>query len=132
MKRTKNLLDAGVNNDIATKIYVYGDSNLNIASVNNGKEYLEDYSYTDTVYETIIYNTDITDATELKEWGKKQLELMCKPTYSYEVSAIDLRTLPEYKDNISNGFKLYDVIDIVDIVDSAITDSLYERRRIIS
>lgn len=109
-------------NDIITRLYVYGYQNLNIADDNDGKEYLEDFRYTDTVYEGIITNNDITDQRELKNWGIKQLAKMCQPAVKLSTDIIDLR---EYDGYNHEKFK---VNDIVDVVDDDLLEEQYQAR----
>jgi hypothetical protein len=110
-------------NRIITRLYVYGADDLNIAAVNDGKEYLEDYSYTARRYTAIISNPDIADATQLKAWGIKEFANLSKPRYSYLVKAVDLRTLEEYS---HETFSLGDMADVYDADVGA-----YERIRIV-
>jgi hypothetical protein len=109
-------------NDLITKLYVYGYQNLNIASDNDDKEYLEDYRYTDKVYEGIITNNDITNQRELKNWGIKQLVKMCQPAIKLTTDIIDLR---EY-----NGYSQenFDINDIVDVIDDDLLEEQYQAR----
>jgi hypothetical protein len=98
-------------NRIITRLYVYGMDNLNIAEVNDGKEYLEDYSYTLRTYSAIVQNPDISDQEQLKQWGLRQLKYLSKPRFSYSVKAVDLRTLPEHS---HETFALNDMVDVFD------------------
>ena len=98
-------------NRIITRLYVYGADDLNISDVNDGKEYLEDYSYTSRRYSAIIPNPDIYESAQLKTWGLKELAKICKPRYSYLAKIIDLRTLPEYN---HETFTFGDMADVFD------------------
>lgn len=77
--------------DITTRLYVYGNSYLNIADVNGGKEYLDNRSYTSEVLEGIVQHNDIYRQDTLLAWGKKQSEKLCKPRFSYEIELLDMR-----------------------------------------
>ena len=98
-------------NKIYTKIYPFGHDDLDIASVNGGKKYITNYSYTSRTYVGIYKNQDIYDAQELLEKATAELELNCKPRYNYKVKIADLRTLPEYS---HEQFSLGDMADVVD------------------
>lgn len=98
-------------NKIYTKIYPFGHDDLDIASVNGGKKYITNYSYTSRTYVGIYKNQDIYDAQELKDKATAELELNCKPRYNYKVKIADLRTLPEYA---HEEFSLGDMADVVD------------------
>jgi hypothetical protein len=84
-------------NRIVTKLYAFGHDDLDIASVNNGKKYITNFSYTDKEYTAIYKNQDIYDAQELKDKATIELEFNCKPRHLYKVKIADLRTLPEYE-----------------------------------
>lgn len=109
-------------NDIVTRLYVYGYQNLNIADDNDGKEYLEDFRYTDVVYEGIITNNDITDQRELKNWGIKQIAKMCQPAIKLSAEMIDLREFDGYK------HEKFKVNSIVDVVDDDLLEEQYQAR----
>ncbi|HZX21313.1 MAG TPA: phage tail protein [Clostridia bacterium] len=98
-------------NKIYTKIYPFGHDDLDIASVNDGKKYITNYSYTYRNYIGIYKNQDIYDAQELMDKATAELELNCKPRYNYKVKIADLRTLPEYS---HEDFTLGDLADVID------------------
>ncbi len=77
--------------EIYTRLYVYGNENLNIAAVNGGKEYLDNFSYTSEVLEGIVTHSDIYSQDTLLRWGKKQGEKFCKPRFTYSIDLCDLR-----------------------------------------
>lgn len=96
---------------IVTRLYPFGESDLDIASVNNGVKYVENFSHTDKVYEGIWSNTGITEPGELKIEAEKHLAKICEPRYTYRVKIADLRTLPEYT---HDQFEVGDIVDIID------------------
>ena len=98
-------------NKIYTKIYPFGHDDLDIASVNDNKKYITNYSYTSRIYVGIYKNQDIYDAQELKDKATAELELNCRPRYNYKVKIADLRTLPEYA---HEEFSLGDMADVID------------------
>lgn len=105
-----NLKFTGNSSDIVTKLYVYGKKNeqtgeyLTIASVNDGKEYLEDYTYTDRVIVDSVVDERYTVPQSLKEYGQSVLLEKCMPSrsYSFDVS------------NTDGTIYLYKVVTIVD------------------
>jgi|GEM_PF-1998662 len=107
-------------NRIVTKLYAFGADDLDIASVNDGKKYVENHSFTSRNYVDIYSNPDIYDPQELKEKAEAELALRCKPRYNYKTKMVDLRTLPEYS---HEDFSLGDMADILneklDITDKA-------------
>lgn len=98
-------------NKIITKLYAFGHDDLDIASVNGGKKYITNYSYTPRTYIGIYKNQDIYDPQELLEKATAELELNCRPRYNYKVKVVDLRTLPEYS---HEDFSVGDMADVID------------------
>lgn len=113
-------LNRTINRNIITRLYVYGKDNLNIASANGGKEYLEDYSYTSTPLCGIMQNNDITNAGDLVLWGKRELEKVCRPQITLKLSLIDRAML--------EGGVSFEVSDIIDVYDEDLADSKYQAR----
>lgn len=111
-------------NKIITKAYVLGYGNLNIKSVNSGKGYIEDHSYTDAVYtgyinQDLIFDTnDEGGQKQLLYWGKKELSKKCRPRKSINLSVTDLRT--------SEGYE-HEIFDIGDIVRVYYRDDIGEK-----
>lgn len=97
--------------DVITKLYPFGESDLNIGSVNGGVIYLTNNTYTAEVLEGIWVNQDIADATELKAEAEKYLAKVCKPRHNYRVKQVDLRTLSGYQ---HEDFDLGHLVDIID------------------
>ncbi len=97
-------------NRLVTKLYAFGEDNLDISSVNNGVKYVTDFSYTAREYVGIYCNPDISDAQELKDKAVAELSLICRPRYNYKAKIVDLRTLPEYS---HEDFSLGDMADIL-------------------
>ena len=99
------------NNDIVTRLYAFGENDLDIYAINDGKKYVENYSYTDEIWWGIFQDQKIHEQQELKEKAEKALAKMCKPRRTYRVKMADLRTLPEYQ---HEDFQLGDVVDVID------------------
>lgn len=98
----KNLISIQRKEDhnIITRLYVYGNSNLNIAAVNGGKEYIDNFTYTTEIIEDIVSHADIYTQSFLLDWGKKQSAFYAKPRYTYSVDLLKHvaevgQTLPE-------------------------------------
>ena len=113
------------NNKIITKLCPLGESGLNIKSVNNDSEWLTNYSYTDSILEGIENNPDITDPTQLKAWGERKLEQLCKPRKELTVQAILLYQV--------EGYELEEIAlnDIVDVINYANISGDIERLRVV-
>ncbi len=112
IRYTKNMkhITRTQSNKLVTKLYCFGKDDLDIASVNNGKKYVTDFSFTNNEYTGIYSNPDIEDAEELKQKGIAELALNCRSKYYYQTKMIDLRTFPEYS---HEEFALGDMADIL-------------------
>ena len=127
VKYQKNMqsLEKLYNNKIITKLCPLGESGLNIKSVNNGSEWLTNYSYTDSDLEGIENNPDITDPTQLKAWGERKLQDLCKPRKELTVQAILLYQV--------EGYELEEIAlnDIVDVINYANISGDIEQLRVV-
>lgn len=105
-----NLKFTGNSSNLVTRLYVYGKKDeqtgeyVTIASVNDGKEYLEDFTYTDKIVVDSVVDERYTIPQELKEYGQSILAEKCIPSrsYSFDVS------------NVDGTIYLYKVVTIVD------------------
>lgn len=100
-------LEKAYNNKIITKLCPLGENGLNIKSVNTNSVWLENYTYTNTVLEGIENNPDLTDPAQLKRWGERKLQILCRPSIELDVKLALL-----YK---VEGYEL-ETIDLNDIV----------------
>lgn len=114
-------LERNINKNIVTRLYVYGKDGLNIASSNDGKEYLEDYSYTSTPLYGLVENNDISNVGDLIVWGKRELEKLSTPQVTLKISLIDRPLLD------GSGVSFF-VSDMVDVVDEDLSESRYRAR----
>lgn len=80
-----------------TIIIPYGKNGLTIETVNDGKNYLENYQYSKKRLAYIWKDESYTDPQALKEDAELKLEELSKPTESYSCDVIDLaRQRKEY------------------------------------
>lgn len=100
-------LEKAYNNKIITKLCPLGENGLNIKNVNTNSVWLENYTYTNTVLEGIENNPDLTDPAQLKRWGERKLQMLCRPSIELDVKLALL-----YK---VEGYEL-ETIDLNDIV----------------
>lgn len=114
----KNMTERPVvtyDNSLITRAYLLGYGNLNIKQVNDGKSYIDDFSYTDTVYEgyleqPLIYDTrDEGGQKQLLYWGKKELAKQCRPRKNVSFSVTDVRTTEGMEHEV---FDIHDVVRI--------------------
>lgn len=121
----------------ANRLIVYGSDGLNIESVNNGKPYVENFTYARqqlglgssdpvpvwAIKEAIYENGDIDDATELKADGEKKVAETSVPKVKYSIKFADLRNKQGYTGEIfdfgdtvtlnDKDFKVEDVDQLV-------------------
>ncbi len=112
VKYEKNMqsLEKAYNNKIITKLCPLGENGLNIKSVNTNSVWLENYTYTNTVLEGIENNPDLTNPIQLKKWGERKLQMLCRPSIELDVKLALLYKIEGYElENI-------DLNDIVRVV----------------
>lgn len=113
----KSLKYTGSTKLFATRLYPYGKKDddgkyLTIASVNSGKEYVENHSYTDRIISAGWIDERYTDANSLKNAAEKKIKEMAYPVRSYQCEVSDLARLhPEFS---FLSFALYRVVTLVD------------------
>ena len=110
-KKNLKSITRTANHDIVTKLYPFGENDLDIASVNDGKKYLTNFTYTNNVYVGFFMKQEIGEPQVLKEKATEVLAKMCKPRYTYRTGLVDVRTLPEYS---HEDFSLGDMVNVVD------------------
>lgn len=76
--------------DYVTRLYPKGKDGLTIASINNGKEYIENFQYSNKVLELIWEDNRYTDVNSLKEDAEIKLDELSKPKRTYQASISDL------------------------------------------
>lgn len=104
----------GSSSGLVTKLYAYGKDGLTFASLNNGKEYVENHSYTDKVIVDVWRDERYTDVQSLYDDTVAKLAAVAVPEHSYTCKVIDLaKTNPSVYSGILN-YNLYDVITLVD------------------
>lgn len=86
-----------------TVVYPYGKNGLDISSVNGGKKYLSDYTYTNKQIEKVIVNNGLTYAEDVLRWGQGMLEEYSQPKSSYQLKLSSIQ-----------GVELGDSIMLVD------------------
>lgn len=107
----------------ATVLYPYGRNGLSISDFNNGREYLEDYSWYTSQGLTLaeakqkykkeyIWQDDRFILTSnLLDAAKKKLEELSQPIISYECSVLDLSSITGLGENtfyIGDTVRVYD------------------------
>ena len=105
-----NLKFIGDSSGLITRLYVYGKKDeqsgeyLTIASVNDGKEYLEDFSYSDKIISDSVVDERYTIPQNLKDYGESVLSEKCIPKRSYTFDV----------NNLDGQVYLYKIVTIID------------------
>lgn len=108
----KELSIQGNSYDYCTRIIPIGKDNLRISNVNNGKEYVENYQYSNKV-KTIYWKDDrYTIVENLKEDAEAKLDEISKPYRAYAADIINLAKLNDKYKNILD-YKLGDTITLI-------------------
>ena len=99
--------------DYYTRIIPIGKNGLNITSVNNGLNYLENYQYSDKILAYIWKNEDYDNAQALKDDAELYLDDLSKPEVSYSAEIRDLAAQSDTYEALD--FALGDTITLVDL-----------------
>ena len=101
---------SGNSKDFVTRLYPYGKKDeatgeyLNISSVNNGLEYIDNNQYSDNIVVGSWVDERYTNPTRLKKAAIKRLKTLSTPVRSYTCDVI----------NIGQNISLYKVITLID------------------
>lgn len=98
--------------DYYTRIIPIGANELTIESVNDGKNYLENYQYSNKVKTYIWKDESYTDPQALMEDAELKLEDLSKPAVSYSADVLDLAKQQEKYSILSYG--LGDTVTLID------------------
>ena len=109
--------------DFFTRIYALGKDDITFASVNEGKDYVEDFSYSNELISGIIVDTTISDPNTLLNLATNTLAEKSKPCESYTFQVFNLSKLS--KDDYS--LKDVKVNDIVKYIDRKRKREVYHR-----
>lgn len=108
----KNLAIQGNSYNFFTRIIPIGKDNLRISSINNGKDYLENYQYSNKVKTYYWIDERYTIVENLKEDAEAKLNEISKPYRAYVADIINLAKLNnKYKDILD--FKLGDTVHLI-------------------
>lgn len=108
---------------LVTRLYVKNADGLTIANLNDGKPYLEDYSFSSDVKVATYDFPAGTSPFTMMERGQDLIAERAKPAYSYEVTVNDLSA------KTGNPIDRFDVADFVTVVDEEV--GISDRQRIV-
>lgn len=108
----KRLQKKSDSHDFYTRVIPLGEDGLTIESVNGGKNYLDNFQYSDKVISYIWKEESYTDPQALMEDAELWLNDHSKPEVSYQV---EVRNLAAQNDQYSVlSYKLGDTVKIID------------------
>ncbi len=108
MKSIQRIVDT---RSLVTRLYAYGKDGMTFASINNSKEYVEDYSYTSEVRIATLDASSFTNPYQMLEFANMRLGQYAKPRISYVMSAMDLSVLTGYE---HEEWELGDIVTVND------------------
>lgn len=94
-----------------TRLYAYGKDGITFASINGGREYVEDYTYSNEVRVSTLDCSNFTNPYQMLEFAKMRLGEYAKPRVSYVLSAMDLSVLTGYE---HEQWQLGDIVTVDD------------------
>lgn len=82
---------------LITRLYAVGKDGMTFASINGGKPYVEDYTYTGEIRVSTLDLSNFTNPYQMLEFTKMRMAEYGKPRVSYVLSAMDLSVLTGYE-----------------------------------
>lgn len=105
----------GKSTDLCTRLYAEGADGLTFATLNDGKNYVEDFTYTDKVISAYWKDERYTDAQSLLDDARAKLAESAVPQRSYDCDVLDLAsTNPEIY-----GFENFSLFNVITLIDDA-------------
>jgi hypothetical protein len=108
MKSIKRVIDT---QSLITRLYAYGKDGMTFASINDGKEYVEDTTYTNEIRVSTLDCSNFTNPYQMLEYAKMRLADYASPRISYVLNAMDLSVLTGYE---HEAWKLGDIVTVKD------------------
>jgi phage minor structural protein len=96
---------------LVTRLYAFGKDGITFASINGGKEYVEDSTYSDEVRVSTLDCSNFTNPYQMLEFARMRLADYAAPRVSYVLSAMDLSAMTGYE------HEQWDLGDIVTVDD---------------
>ncbi len=96
---------------LVTRLYAVGKDGMTFATINGGKEYVEDFTYSTEVRVSTLDCSSFTNPYQMLEFANTRLAEYAKPRVSYVLSAMDLSALTGYE------HERWDLGDIVTVDD---------------
>ena len=107
--RTLSFKGSSVN--FCTRLYAYGKSGVSIDSVNGGKKYIDDFSYSSKLI-VGYFKCDYELPANILKAAQYELSLRSHPERSYECDVVDLAKLSDEYDFLD--FQLHRTVTLID------------------
>ena len=112
-------------NKIITYLCPLGEGGLNIKDVNNGSLWLINTEYTNSILKGIENNDNIYEQDQLKRWGERKLQDLCKPRRELTMTTALLNSVEGYE------YEEVHLNDIVDVIDFEFVEDRVTQLRVI-
>ena len=117
----------GKSNDIKTRLYAFGQDDMTFASINGGKAYVDNFTYTDKILPMYWKDERYTDPASLLADAIIKLAEVAVPKRSYECAIVDLQAVDPEKYGFLD-FSLYTTAMLIDdIKNFAVNYQVVER-----
>jgi phage minor structural protein len=108
MKSIQRVVDT---RSLVTRLYAYGKDGMTFASINGGKEYVQDTTYTSEIRISTLDCSNFTNPYQMLEYTENKLAEYAYPRISYVLSAMDLSVLTGYE---HESWALGDIVTVDD------------------
>lgn len=93
----------GSSSGLCTRLYARGKDGLTFAGINGGKDYVENFSYTDKIICTYWEDERYTVAENLLEAAQKKVDASAVPVRSYSCGVVDLAKAWRYEEGAGSN-----------------------------
>jgi phage minor structural protein len=76
---------------LVTRLYAYGKDGMTFSLINGGKEYVEDYTYSNEVRVSTLDCSNFTNPYQVLEFAKMRLAEYAKPRVSYHQRRVSVK-----------------------------------------
>lgn len=103
----------GKSTGFITRLYAYGKNNLTFASINDGKEYVDNNTYSNRIICGYWKDERYTVAENLKAAAEERLKGLALPQRSYDCDVVDLAATDPTKYGFLD-FQLFTIVTLID------------------
>jgi phage minor structural protein len=82
---------------LVTRLYAYGKDGMTFTTINGGKEYVQDFTYSPEVRVSTLDCSNFTNPYQMLEFANMRLAEYSRPRVSYVMSAMDLSVLTGFE-----------------------------------